>query len=52
MANWSKVLDAGRFARRQNMDEVTSSHAIVNQHGLQLDNTGDDLGIQRNGGGR
>ena len=44
-----KVLDAGRFVRRQNMDEVTSSHAIVSQHGLQLDNTGDDLGIQRNG---
>lgn len=47
--NFIKALDAGRFKRLMDIDEVNRAHAISYQHGLELDDTGDDMGIERNG---
>lgn len=44
-----KALDMGRFQRLMNMDEVNHAHDLSYRHGLQLDDTGDELGIERDG---
>ncbi|WP_338230778.1 hypothetical protein [Lactiplantibacillus paraxiangfangensis] len=47
--NLIKYLDDAAFTRLQNTDEITKAREISYAHGLELDDIGDDLGIERNG---
>lgn len=47
--NLIKYLDDAAFTRLQNIDEVTQAREIKYAHGLELDDLGDDLGVERDG---
>lgn len=42
-----RYLDNSRFTQRQNIDEVTQARSLFYAHGLELDDLGDELGLER-----